>query len=112
MILGVIYWVKVEFRKDLVVRGILAGLTESVGKALIQYAVVVGPAGPSSAMASLGGLELTVYQAITESRLPIPLEISGIVLSVVGSLIIVVPGVLRRIFCCGAKEERELKVKM
>jgi hypothetical protein len=100
MIVGIIYWLKVEFRQDLITIGFIAGALESLGKVFGQIAFIIGPAGPAGAILMLQGLELSIYTAIKEKKVPVPLELAGIVLSLFGLVVIVAPGVFKMIFCC------------
>ena len=64
MVGSIVYWIKVEFSPFLFTIGLMSGICESLGKTAGQTASVIGLAGPASAIASLSGVELVLFEAL------------------------------------------------
>ena len=99
LICAVVYWIRVEFSWYLFVIGIFSGSLESVGKVSITTAVVIGRAGPASALASLAGVELVIFEAVKAQKMITTIELISLLLGFVGSLILVVPQMFTMLCC-------------
>ena len=112
-IIAVVYWYKVSFDARIFWIGLASGLFESLGKTCIQTAIAIGLAGPASAISSVGGVELVIYEAIKNGRMITFIETVALILSFIGSVTLVVPNAVKKIFCpCWVNREREQKKKV
>lgn len=56
--------IKLEFRADLVLLGLVSGATEVTGKALAQNAIRIGPCGPAVAIVTMCSVWLVIVEVI------------------------------------------------
>ena len=105
LIVGVYYWTNVSFNPYIFVIGLASGLFESLGKTCIATAVTIGLAGPASAITSLSGVQLVIVNILRFHKMISLVESISILLSLVGSAILVVPGLFNMLL--GRKTEKE-----
>jgi predicted RND superfamily exporter protein len=85
--------------------GLASGIFESLGKTCIATAVTIGLAGPASAITSLSGVELVIINILRFHKMISLVETFAIVLSLIGSIFLVVPGFFNMLF--GRKSDKE-----
>lgn len=57
-----------------------------------------GPAGPASAVSGLNYILFTVIEAILHRQCPRTLEITGLIIGIIGAMIVVVPTWFEAVF--------------
>ena len=99
LIVSIGIWCRHGFSTKLFLIGIVSGFSEASAKVAIQYAIVIGYAGPAAAICSLNGVELIIYQAIRYSTMLNALEIVVVILCLIGSIMILTPKPFEKILC-------------
>jgi len=88
---ALVYFQTNPFDRSLLSAGFLGAIFNTSGIAFIIYAISIGPAGPVSALASSNTIPLTIIEAFRFSAIPNYLEVTGLILGFVGSLVLTIP---------------------
>ena len=103
LVAGAVYWGNHGIDSRYLVIGFFGGIAEALGKVLTQLALAIGPVGPATAIIQMSSVWLVVVEAVRLRRAPSGVEFIALALSVVGSLLLVVPQVFFRLFSCCIK---------
>jgi drug/metabolite transporter (DMT)-like permease len=105
LIIGITYWSHEGIKYNHLWLGLLSGISESVGKALIQYAISIGPGGPASAICAINAVYLALYEHLANARELNLVEILALIFCMLGATAVALPNHFDRIFKCCRKEE-------
>ena len=107
---AVIYWMRsaemsAEFSLDHWIRGFFASLTNTVACMFMIACLSTGaPMGPSSALINSQTVLLTLVSCLLTGTVPLPLQLIGLALGILGAMILTIPdqicAILRVLFCC------------
>jgi hypothetical protein len=80
-----------EFKIRNVLIGSFGSFINSIGTVLIGKACTLGPIGAVNALVGLNTLMFATYEVIYSQKTPLPFEVIGIIIGILGALIISVP---------------------
>ena len=79
--------------------GFIGNIFDTLGKVTSNTAYKYGPAGPNTALVALAGVYLVVVEAVRNKKMISLVEFIALVLSLIGSLVLVIPDKFERLFC-------------
>lgn len=97
--IGIAYWNYHGHSHRHVMLGLSSGITEAIGKALIQYAITFGEAGPACAISSMEAVYLAIWEAVMFKRWLVHIEIIAIIFCMLGAIEVVIPQQMEKLFC-------------
>lgn len=104
LLTGIILWTRTQsFNPQMMYWGLLGGFCDAAGKVIFYNALDIGPAGPINAVVGLCSIELLIIEAIINRQMLTNIELISILLSFLGSLILVIPGTIAKLLCFSPK---------
>ena len=98
--LSAIYWsLSGTFNSKQFKIGLIASLFDAVGKVASLVALYYGPGGPSCAIMALSGPFQVIVEALVNSKMIRQTEILALLLCLIGSVILIVPNLTKKVFC-------------
>lgn len=107
LIITVIYWIQVQFDKQMFWIGLIGGAGETTALLLVYRAFNSGPGGPIAAFCTTSTVFVGIIESFRLQRIPTYIEILGLAMGLLGCLEFVYPELLEKIFCCFNKKKEE-----
>lgn len=107
-----IYWAQTgTFSHRLFLLGLFGSIFDTIGKVCSYQAMCYGRAGTTTALGGLAGVYLVIVEAIKTSKSPTAIEFVALFVCLLGSLVLVIPDVIMRVFCCRKPQQEKVEEK-
>lgn len=98
-LIGVAYWLTVEFDSSVFFIGFVGAIINNVGIVMLNRAYSSGPSGPSNALSCASAIGLTAIVALINRTMPSDFELYGLLVGTLGILLITIPEYFERLCC-------------